>query len=185
MPSPPGGRGNAVAQSRSSRRRSSVSWSPLETPSGDAPAHDRAAARIADLLTRAGAVVELVPGPGGSHVRARLDRAGSDGSTLVLAHLDTVWPAGETARQPFVVAEGVARGPGVCDMKGGLVALILAAEALRALDLEPPRPVVAAIVADEERGSPDGLSTRSARAPPQVVNATTWPSSQAARFSAG
>jgi glutamate carboxypeptidase len=128
----------------------------LETPSGDAPALDRAAARIADLLAQAGAVVTLIPGPGGSHVRARLDGAAPGGSTLVLAHLDTVWPVGETVRRPFVAAAGVARGPGAYDMKGGLVALILAAEALRALDLEPPRPVVAAIVADEERGSPDG-----------------------------
>lgn len=128
----------------------------LETPSGDTAAIARAAARLGDLLEGAGAHVELIPGPGGPHVRAFIEGAEPLGSTLVLAHLDTVWPAGEAIRRPLVINDGIARGPGVVDMKGSLVALILAAEALQALGLVPARPVVAMVVADEERGSPDG-----------------------------
>ena len=51
---------------------------------------------------------------------AVLVRLGAErGGTLLLGHLDTVWPAGTLAEIPFRVEDGVARGPGVFDMKGG------------------------------------------------------------------
>jgi glutamate carboxypeptidase len=73
----------------------------------------------------------------------------------LIGHLDTVFPPG--------VFEGYARdgdlrrGPGVLDMKGGLVVVAWALRALAAtkgLDALPPLRVV--IVADEEVGSPEG-----------------------------
>ncbi|HEU4426119.1 MAG TPA: M20 family metallopeptidase [Pilimelia sp.] len=64
----------------------------------------------------------------------RLDRDGlphllwaaPDQRVLLLGHFDTVWPAGTIQRWPFAVTEGIATGPGVCDMKAGLVQLLAA-----------------------------------------------------------
>lgn len=50
---------------------------------------------------------------------------------LMLGHLDTVFPPGTVADRPFQVTDGRAAGPGVADMKGGLVVML---EALRAVD---------------------------------------------------
>ncbi len=74
---------------------------------------------------------------------------------LVLGHYDTVWPLGRLADTPFTVAGDVATGPGVFDMKGGLVALLWA---LRTLDGEPALPLRIVLTADEEIGSPSGAA---------------------------
>ena len=49
---------------------------------------------------------------------------------LVVGHHDTVFPLGTLARRPFEVVDGVVRGPGVFDMKGGIVVAIHAAASL-------------------------------------------------------
>ncbi len=45
---------------------------------------------------------------------------------LLLGHFDTVWPLGTIEEWPFAVEDGIATGPGVCDMKGGIVQLLAA-----------------------------------------------------------
>jgi glutamate carboxypeptidase len=73
---------------------------------------------------------------------------------LLLAHVDTVWPADETARRPFRVEGGKAYGPGVFDMKGGLVQGLWALRALRETGRWPAGLELALLVnADEEIGS--------------------------------
>ncbi|WP_030831247.1 M20 family metallopeptidase [Streptomyces hygroscopicus] len=72
---------------------------------------------------------------------------------LLICHYDTVWPAGTLAEWPFTVEHGTARGPGVYDMKAGLVTGVWALRALRALGL--PHPTVTFVfTGDEELGSP-------------------------------
>ena len=75
-------------------------------------------------------------------------------TVLVLCHYDTVWPAGTLAQWPFeVTGDGRASGPGVFDMKSGLVQAVWALRLLRELDL--PRPSVRLFLnGDEEIGSP-------------------------------
>jgi glutamate carboxypeptidase len=74
-------------------------------------------------------------------------------TVLVLCHYDTVWPAGTLAEWPFRVTDGSASGPGVFDMKCGLVQAVWALRLLRELDL--PRPAVRLLLnGDEEIGSP-------------------------------
>jgi len=76
----------------------------------------------------------------------------SDGAVVLLGHLDTVFETGTVAERPFSVVDGVARGPGVFDMKAGLVQGVYAVAALDALGV--PRPSVRLLVnADEEIGS--------------------------------
>jgi glutamate carboxypeptidase len=45
---------------------------------------------------------------------------------LLLGHFDTVWPLGTIEQWPFTVTAGTATGPGVCDMKGGIVQMLTA-----------------------------------------------------------
>ena len=72
---------------------------------------------------------------------------------LVLGHYDTVWPVGTVAKRPFEVDGNIIRGPGVFDMKGGLVQMIIALGAMRELGLEPSVLPVVFVNADEEIGS--------------------------------
>ena len=75
------------------------------------------------------------------------------GRLVGLGHYDTVFDAGTVAQRPAKVDGDRVTGPGVFDMKGGLVQLVWA---LRALDqLEVPRPSVRLVInGDEEIGSP-------------------------------
>lgn len=72
---------------------------------------------------------------------------------LLMGHCDTVFPVGEAARRPFRVENGRAYGPGVADMKSGLVmnAFLLAALAHSG---EAAPEVTALFTCDEEIGSP-------------------------------
>ena len=71
---------------------------------------------------------------------------------LLLAHLDTVWPKGTLRTMTWRHAEGRFWGPGVLDMKAGVV---MALTALRTLsDLNLSRPVTLLLNSDEEIGSP-------------------------------
>ena len=74
---------------------------------------------------------------------------------LVIAHLDTVFPQGTAAARPFTVQDGLALGPGVADMKAGLLAGIHAIGALREVMGELPfEQLVFVANPDEEVGSP-------------------------------
>jgi glutamate carboxypeptidase len=70
---------------------------------------------------------------------------------LLLGHLDTVWPIGTLASMPWRVAEGRYWGPGVLDMKAGVIMALTALSTLRELQLE--RPVTLLLNSDEEVGS--------------------------------
>jgi glutamate carboxypeptidase len=49
-----------------------------------------------------------------------------DQRVLLLGHYDTVWPAGTIEHWPLTVIDGIASGPGVCDMKAGIVQMFTA-----------------------------------------------------------
>ncbi|HEX5326701.1 MAG TPA: M20 family metallopeptidase [Acetobacteraceae bacterium] len=82
--------------------------------------------------------------------------AGNAGGNVVLmGHRDTVFPDGETTRRPFTIRDGIAYGPGVADMKAGLVmnCFVLAAFAKFG---GAPAPLLGLFTGDEEIGSPEG-----------------------------
>jgi len=70
---------------------------------------------------------------------------------VLLGHLDTVWPLGTLARWPFAISDDRVTGPGVFDMKAGIVQLFAALQSLAALD-----GVAVLVTTDEEIGSPTG-----------------------------
>ncbi len=73
---------------------------------------------------------------------------------LGLGHSDTVWPLGTLQAMPWKASDGRLWGPGVLDMKAGLVFFIYAVRTLVELDVPVSRPVTLLIVSDEEVGSP-------------------------------
>jgi glutamate carboxypeptidase len=89
---------------------------------------------------------------------------------LLVGHCDTVWPVGMVRQMPVRVEGDTIWGPGVLDMKGGLVQMLFALRAMKDLGLRPPAESVVAINSDEEIGSPDStplirrLAHRAARA---------------------
>jgi len=121
--------------------------------------------RVADIVTgilnELGAAVERIPhAPTGAErqlgdlVIGRL--AGSGPRLLLIGHMDTVFEPGTAAERPFKVDGDRAMGPGVSDMKGGLLAGLHALAALRSLDRRPSVTFVAN--PDEEIGSPFSTS---------------------------
>ena len=71
---------------------------------------------------------------------------------LLLGHLDTVWSPGTLARMPWREAKGRFHGPGVLDMKAGVVMALAAVSTLGELNLA--RPLTLLLNSDEEMGSP-------------------------------
>lgn len=72
---------------------------------------------------------------------------------LMLGHYDTVWPLGTLNDMPFVEDGEVVRGPGVFDMKGGIVQALLALEAIQHFGSEPSVTPHVFLNSDEEIGS--------------------------------
>jgi glutamate carboxypeptidase len=92
---------------------------------------DRASGILANAIGSLGFEVEQLPQENvGAHVVARKKGTG-DKSLLFVGHFDTVFPAGTVAERPFTIDGDRATGPGIYDMKGGLVVLIAALSALR------------------------------------------------------
>lgn len=79
--------------------------------------------------------------------------AAKPGGILLLGHVDTVWPVGTLDRLPFTTVDGRARGPGVFDMKSGLVAAIGVLERLGAEESNAVDDISLLITGDEETGS--------------------------------
>jgi glutamate carboxypeptidase len=72
---------------------------------------------------------------------------------MILGHVDTVWPIGTLATRPWVVDGTEMHGPGVFDMKAGIVQILFALRTLRDLDIEPPATPLVLFNSDEEIGS--------------------------------
>ena len=126
----------------------------VESPSEDKEAVDRAGALVAGWAEAIGGKVKRHRQKAfGDVLQLRFGPARSKaGRVLLLGHLDTVWPMGTLAKMPWREAEGKFWGPGLLDMKAGVVMALEAVAALRALDAE--RPVTLLLVSEEEVGSP-------------------------------
>jgi len=113
--------------------------------------------------------VDVVPRPlYGDCIKARvaggeaLASGNQQQSIVLMGHRDTVFPKGEPERRPFRIENGIAYGPGVSDMKAGLVMNMFVMAAFRKFG-GAPGPLVGLFTGDEEIGSPEGR---------QVIEAT-------------
>jgi len=126
-----------------------------ESPSKHPDIHDRVRTSLLTMFADVDFHVHEVGLPEGpQHLYAR-PNARQKGAPiqLVVGHYDTVWPVGTLAERPFTVDGNIVRGPGVFDMKGGIVQMLLALRTIRNLDLDVPVTPVVFINSDEEIGS--------------------------------
>jgi glutamate carboxypeptidase len=139
----------------------------LESPSRDAAAQEALFGVLGDALEEQGFRLRRRPGAASAGVLLALPRARRRPGRyqVLLGHGDTVWPRGTLVDMPARREGGTLRGPGVYDMKGGLVQGLYAVAALRALQVEPEVAPVFLVNSDEEVGSVEStrVITRLAR----------------------
>lgn len=125
----------------------------LESPSHESKAASDLCGRFyGELLSSLGCAVRTVSRANcGDQVAAEYGEG--DGGILLLGHYDTVFPLGTLKEMPWKVEDGKAYGPGVLDMKGGLLQAWFALKVLRDLGLAPARKIGFFINSDEESGS--------------------------------
>jgi glutamate carboxypeptidase len=143
----------------------------IESPSGDKTAVDAAVDVVAvwcDALggkvkrhrqRQHGDLLEVSFGP------AITGNGSAQKPVMLLGHLDTVWEMGTLAKMPWREDKKKIYGPGVYDMKAGVMMALTAVAALQDLNaLEAP--VILWVVSEEETGSPvsRALTEKMARA---------------------
>ncbi len=166
----------------------------IESPSTDKQAVDRLGTFVAGHLREL--VSELARAVGGSvkvhrsrttgdHLQAEFfgspsgrptGRSRANKNILLLGHMDTVWDMGTLSVMPFRVARGKAYGPGVYDMKSGIVVALFALRHLIETGVPMPRPVTWLLNADEEIGSPSSRSLTEATARRSIAALVLEPS---------
>src|SRR6201998_1617785 len=153
----------------------------VDTDSGsyNKPGIDAVGAVVQRFLAAQGIPVETIrQAKHGDCLRAAVPWDGpagnAGGNIILMGHRDTVFPDGEAARRPFTVRDGIAYGPGVADMKAGLVmnCFVLAAFAKFG---GAPAPLVGLFTGDEEIGSPEGRAVIEAEARPARVGFNSEP----------
>ena len=94
----------------------------METPTDNKFAIDRAQAFLRGEFESLGGAVEMVPQVhAGDHLRAAFYPEAQVPQLTLLTHVDTVYSLGVLASMPFRAEARLARGPGIFDMKGGIV----------------------------------------------------------------
>ncbi len=125
-----------------------------ESPTHEKLACDQLCAHLAGEFEALGGAVTLHPQThAGDHLQ--IDFPGSErrAPIMLLGHFDTVYELGTLQTMPWSERDGRLSGPGVFDMKGGIVQMMFAVKALREVTGELPRPVRVWLVSDEETGS--------------------------------
>jgi len=133
------------------------SMASMESPSDDPAGLDHMLTMLAAELKSAGMAVRRFRGrvSGGLLYARQLGSRARSPLQLLTGHCDTVWPTGTLGKMPLRTESGSLYGPGVFDMKAGLVQMIFALRALRELRLTMPASCRVVINSDEEIGSPD------------------------------
>ena len=114
---------------------------------------DAVGERLRAHLEAAGIVCETIPNATyGDCMAARLSGSGDGQPIVLMGHRDTVFPDGTVAQRPFRIDGNQAFGPGVADMKAGLVMNTFVLEALHRFGC--PCPLTGLYTSDEEIASP-------------------------------
>jgi glutamate carboxypeptidase len=122
----------------------------MESGSQDKPGIDAVAARLQQVLAGEGAATRIVEmEKAGNMLIGEVGAGRSQPPVLFMGHMDTVFAKGTVANRPFAIRDGKAYGPGVLDMKGGVVAAIYAIKALNFSGYDR-RPLKMILAGDEE-----------------------------------
>lgn len=124
----------------------------MESPTYDKSAVDKLGAVVAQEARKRGADIEIIPKKEfGDQIIARWGEG--TGGILLMGHIDTVFPIGTLDIMPLRQKDDKLFGPGVLDMKSGLVIILTAIEALQDAGQMPNRPITVFFNTDEEMGS--------------------------------
>lgn len=111
---------------------------------------DAVATRFKAVLDDVGAVSRTVEFENaGNMLIAELGNQAAKPGIIFMGHMDTAIATGAIARQPFTINDGKAYGPGVLDMKGGIVAFLYVIKALQSIGYNA-RPIKVILAGDEE-----------------------------------
>jgi glutamate carboxypeptidase len=125
----------------------------MESPSSDKVLVDRFARFVGSQFETIGGAVDYIPVERfGDHLRVKFPGKTSE-KILLLGHTDTVFSVGEVAKRPFQITNGTATGPGVFDMKAGILIMWAALRALRNIGDPLEHAVTVLLTSDEEVGS--------------------------------
>jgi len=125
-----------------------------ESPTQDKRACDQLCAHLASEFTCLGGEIKVHRQRAvGDHLEVNFGGARGRAPVLLLGHFDTVYDAGTLDKMPWGERTGRLYGPGVFDMKAGIVQMMFALWALRESADGLPRPVKVWLVSDEEMGS--------------------------------
>jgi glutamate carboxypeptidase len=127
-----------------------------ESPSLEKAAADRCCGIIVEAWRKRGVRVELLAQrQRGDHLRITHwpNKSRPAGQLLVLGHYDTVYSTGTLRKMPFRVSAGKVYGPGIFDMKAGIVQALYALEALQETNAALRKRLVFLWTSDEEIGS--------------------------------
>lgn len=123
----------------------------MESPTTDKPSVDSFTRDVAEQLSDLGMSIEVIPQETrGNHVVARWGGPGPE--VLLVGHTDTVWDLGTIEKMPAGVEGDVASGPGIFDMKAGIVIALFALRLLREHNLHHHN-LALLLNSDEEMGS--------------------------------
>ena len=122
----------------------------LDTPSGGKDALDAQGEELQEEFLAAGAQVVTHERPGGNLLECRIGTGPRQ--ILLLGHMDTVFPVGTVAKHPYTRQGDILTGPGVLDMKSGVLMIL---EIFRRFSdkMPPDFSLVALLNCDEEIGS--------------------------------
>jgi glutamate carboxypeptidase len=127
-----------------------------ESPSLEKAPADRCCNLLAAEWRKRGARVERIAQKRrGDHLSVTWwpQKSRAAGQFLVLGHYDTVYSSGTLSKMPFRVTGGKAYGPGVFDMKAGIVQALFALKILQETQAPLTRRLVFLWTSDEEIGS--------------------------------
>lgn len=132
----------------------------LESPSSDPASQDAVFEVLTNHLSQLGFFACRIPGKttGGFLYARPARRDKRKKKQLLVGHCDTVWSLNTIDKMPIAKQNGKLTGPGVFDMKAGLVQMLFALKVLKKLQFNLPLTPVLLINSDEEIGSGESHS---------------------------
>lgn len=125
----------------------------IDSGTGQIEGVNRIIAHLEEWLTMMGMTVTLRASEGlGNNLMAHVQGTGH-ARLLLVGHVDTVYGSGSVEKRPFAIREGLAYGPGVIDMKSGVLQTVYAVRALLEMGFTEFQDIFIVFNNDEEIGS--------------------------------
>lgn len=125
----------------------------IDSGSGQVEGINQVISHLEEWLRQLDFSVTLHPTPGSGNNLVARRRGRGRTRILLVGHVDTVYPPGSAHIRPFMIEDGIAYGPGVIDMKCGVLLILHAVRALQEIGCEDYGELCIVFNNDEEVGS--------------------------------